>query len=159
MLEIERKFLVKNDDFKKEDYRVKTISQGYLCKDPDRTIRIRIKDDEGFVTIKGKTSETGMSRFEWEKKIDLEEAKILLSMCHFGIIEKHRFEIKKGKHVYEVDEFFGANNGLIVAEIELLSEEESFEKPDWLGQEVTLDHRYANSSLSNIPYSEWEIKD
>lgn len=156
MLEIERKFLVKNSDFKNEVFSVKRISQGYLSKDPDRTIRIRIKNDQGFITIKGKTSETGMSRFEWEKSIDLAEAKILLSMCHFGIIEKNRYEIKIGNHLYEVDEFFGANEGLIVAEIELTSEEETFEKPDWLGQEVTLDHRYANSSLSNEPFSQWK---
>ncbi|HEY4619189.1 MAG TPA: CYTH domain-containing protein [Flavobacterium sp.] len=156
MVEIERKFLVKNDSFKAAAFAKNRIAQGYLNSNPERTVRVRIKADKGYLTIKGKSNETGMSRFEWEKEIPVGEAKSLLQLCEKGAIDKTRYEVKVGKHVYEVDEFYGENEGLIVAEIELQSETENFEKPDWLGQEVTNDKRYYNSNLSLNPYTNWQ---
>ncbi|MCL9769348.1 CYTH domain-containing protein [Flavobacterium sp. HXWNR69] len=152
MTEIERKFLVTSTDFIKESTRHFRIVQGYLNSNPDRTVRIRIKGDKGFLTIKGKGNESGISRFEWEKEISLSEAEALLPLCEKGAIDKIRYEIPVGKHIYEVDVFLGENEGLIVAEIELQSENESFEKPYWLGKEVTSDERYYNSYLSNNPF-------
>lgn len=156
MIEIERKFLVRSDAFKKDSISRENISQGFLNTDPERTVRIRIDGEWGFLTIKGKSNKTGTSRFEWEKEISLAEAQDLLNLCEPGIIEKTRYKIHKGDHFYEVDEFLGENEGLIVAEIELQDENESFEKPDWLGQEVTGDIRYYNSQLSKNPYSQWK---
>lgn len=156
MLEIERKFLVTSDAFKKEAISQKRITQGYLSAVPERTVRIRTKGDQAFLTIKGASNETGMSRFEWEKEIPVEDAKKLLLLCEKGVIDKTRFEIKVGKHLYEVDEFYGDNQGLIMAEIELQSETESFEKPNWLGKEVTNDSRYYNAYLSKNPYTDWK---
>jgi adenylate cyclase len=155
MIEIERKFLVKNDSFKAEAFTHNRIAQGYLSSVPERTVRVRIKAAKGYLTIKGLTNETGMSRFEWEKEIPIDEAKSLLLLCEKGTIDKTRYEVQVGKHIYEVDEFYGDNKGLIIAEIELQSEEEAFEKPDWLGQEVTSDKRYYNSYLSINPYTNW----
>jgi adenylate cyclase len=155
MLEIERKFLVTSTSFKEEAFTQNKIKQGYLSSDPERTVRVRIKGDNGFLTIKGITNDTGLSRFEWEKEIPIEEAEALLLLCESGVIDKTRFEIKKGKHIFEVDEFYGENEGLVMAEIELASENESFEKPIWLGQEVTNDKRYYNSYLSNNPFKKW----
>jgi adenylate cyclase len=155
MIEIERKFLVKNDSFKAEAFTQNRIAQGYLSSVPERTVRVRIKAAKGYLTIKGLTNETGMSRFEWEKEIPIDEAKSLLLLCEKGTIDKTRYEVQVGKHIYEVDEFYGDNKGLIIAEIELQSEEEAFEKPDWLGQEVTSDKRYYNSYLSINPYTNW----
>lgn len=155
MIEIERKYLVLSEDFKKEAFSKKRIKQGYLSSIPERTVRIRIKEDKAFLTIKGASNETGMSRFEWEKEIPVDEAEKLLLLCEKGIIDKTRFEIKKGLHVYEVDEFYGENEGLIMAEIELKSEHDSFEKPTWLGDEVTNDKRFYNSYLSKNPFSKW----
>lgn len=156
MLEIERKFLVTSDAFKSEALHKNHIAQGYLNSNPERTVRVRVKGEIGFVTIKGKGNETGMSRFEWETEIALVDAKNLLKLCESGVIDKIRYEVEVGNHTYEVDEFFGDNEGLIVAEIELKSEEESFEKPAWLGQEVTNDERYYNAYLSNNPYKNWK---
>lgn len=156
MLEIERKFLVTSDAFKKEAISQKRITQGYLSAVPERTVRVRTKGDQAFLTIKGASNETGMSRFEWEKEIPVEDAKKLLLLCEKGVIDKTRFEIKVGKHLYEVDEFYGDNQGLIMAEIELQSETESFEKPNWLGKEVTNDSRYYNAYLSKNPYTGWK---
>jgi adenylate cyclase len=156
MLEIERKFLVTSDAFKKEAFSQKRITQGYLSTVPERTVRVRTKGDQAFLTIKGASNETGMSRFEWEKEIPVEDAKKLLLLCEKGVIDKTRFEIKVGKHLYEVDEFYGDNQGLIMAEIELQSETESFEKPNWLGKEVTNDSRYYNAYLSKNPYTDWK---
>ncbi len=156
MLEIERKFLVTSDAFKKEAISQKRITQGYLSAVPERTVRVRTKGDQAFLTIKGASNETGMSRFEWEKEIPVEDAKKLLLLCEKGVIDKTRFEIKAGKHLYEVDEFYGDNQGLIMAEIELQSETESFEKPNWLGKEVTNDSRYYNAYLSKNPYTDWK---
>ena len=155
MIEIERKFLVTSDTFKAEAYAQNRIKQGYLSSVPERTVRVRIKGSKGFLTIKGISSQSGLSRFEWEKEIPVDEATALLKLCEKGVIDKTRFEVKKGNHVFEIDEFYGENEGLIMAEIELQSETESFEKPSWLGEEVTNDPRYYNSYLSNNPYKNW----
>uniref|UniRef100_UPI00404A5278 CYTH domain-containing protein n=1 Tax=Flavobacterium sp. TaxID=239 RepID=UPI00404A5278 len=155
MIEIERKFLVLNHDFKQEAISKSRIAQGYISTNPERTVRIRIKGDNGYLTIKGISSDSGMSRFEWEKTIELEEAQNLLMLCEPGRIDKHRYEVKVGNHLYEVDVFMGENEGLIVAEIELSSETETFEKPDWLGAEVTNDERFYNAYLSKKPFKSW----
>lgn len=155
MIEIERKFLVLSDAFKSICINKNNIAQGYLNSDPDRTVRIRIKNDQGFITIKGKGNESGMSRLEWEKEIDVEEAKVLLSLCEKGVIEKTRYDVPFGNHIFEVDVFEGENKGLIMAEIELNSETELFSTPDWLGNEVTNDNRYYNSYLSRTPFASW----
>ncbi|WP_281297942.1 CYTH domain-containing protein [Flavobacterium limnophilum] len=155
MLEIERKFLVTSEDFKKEAFAQNRIAQGYLSAVPERTVRVRLKGDKGFLTIKGATNESGLSRFEWEKEIPVDEAAALLKLCEKGVIDKTRFEVKMGNHIIEIDEFYGENQGLVMAEIELGSETETFEKPNWLGQEVTNDHRYYNSYLSKNPYKNW----
>lgn len=146
--EIERKFLVLNTNFKKESYKKIKIIQGFLNTHKKRTVRIRITNEQAFLTIKGKSNKSGTTRFEWEKEIDLQEAKNLISLCEKGIIKKTRYLIKSGKHIFEVDEFFGNHKGLIIAEIELTSEEEKFKKPLWLGKEVTGDKQYYNSVLS-----------
>ena len=155
MIEIERKFLVRSDAFKKEAFAQNRIAQGYLSSVPERTVRVRIKGDKGFLTIKGASNETGLSRFEWEKEIPVDEATALLKLCEKGIIDKTRFEVKIGNHIFEVDEFYGENEGLIIAEVELKSETETFEKPVWLGKEVTNDIRYYNSYLSKNPFTNW----
>lgn len=155
MIEIERKFLTKGD-FKQYAHKHERISQGYIVTNSNgRSVRIRIKGDKGYITIKGAGSETGMSRFEWEKEIPLSEAEQLMQICDRGVIDKVRYYIKAGNHLYEVDEFHGENEGLTMAEIELQSEDEAFEKPLWLGQEVTGDERYYNAYLSKHPYSTW----
>lgn len=156
MIEIERKFLV-NGDFKPFAYKYERICQGYIVTNSEgRSVRIRIRGDRGYITIKGAGNETGMSRFEWEKEISILEAEKLLQLCDPGIIDKTRYLIKVDYNlVFEVDEFAGDNKGLIVAEIELESEDQLFEKPLWLGQEVTGDNRYYNASLSQKPYTEW----
>jgi adenylate cyclase len=152
MIEIERKFLVLNDAFIDLAVTKNRIVQGYLNSIPERTVRIRIKGEKGFLTIKGKGNDSGTTRLEWEREIPLAEAEQLLTLCEKGIIDKTRYEIPSGKHTYEVDVFTGENAGLIVAEIELTSENEPFEKPSWLGQEVTGDEKYYNAYLSNHPY-------
>ena len=155
MIEIERKFLVTSDAFKKEAFAQNRIAQGYLSSVPERTVRVRIKGDKGFLTIKGASNESRLSRFEWEKEIPIEEATALLKLCEKGIIDKTRFEVKIGNHIFEVDEFYGENEGLIIAEVELKSETETFEKPIWLGKEVTNDIRYYNSYLNKNPFTNW----
>ena len=155
MIEIERKFLVNSDAFKTDSFSQNRIKQGYLSSVPERTVRVRIKGDRGYITVKGSSNQTGLSRFEWEKEIPIEDAETLLLLCEKGIIDKTRFEVKVGKHTFEVDEFYGNNEGLTVAEIELESESETFTKPNWLGIEVTNDNRYYNSSLSNNPFENW----
>jgi len=155
MIEIERKFLVVSDAFKLAATSKHIIAQGYLNSHPERTVRIRIKGESGFLTIKGKGNETGTTRFEWETEISLSEAKPLLSLCEKGIIQKTRYEVNIGKHTYEVDVFSGENEGLVIAEIELSDENETFKKPDWLGLEVTNDKRYYNAYLSQNPYKSW----
>ncbi len=158
MIEIERKFLVLSNAFQKEAMGKNRIVQGYLSSDPERTVRIRIKGNKGYLTVKGKGNSSGMSRLEWEKEIETSEVEMLLPLCEQSIIEKVRYDIKVGKHLFEVDVFFGENEGLIIAEIELNSETEAFEKPSWLGAEVTQDERYYNAYLSNNPYKNWMEK-
>ena len=155
MIEIERKFLVKSTAFIAEAITKNHITQGYISSNPERTVRIRSKGDKGFITIKGKSNATGMSRFEWEKQITLAEATSLLQLCEKGVIEKTRYEVIYNMHTFEIDVFEGDNKGLIIAEIELQSETETFEKPDWLGQEVTNDARYYNAYLSSNPFIKW----
>lgn len=146
--EIERKFLVKGE-YKQYASSSTRITQAYLCTDPERTIRVRIYGDKGFLTIKGLSSTDGLSRFEWEKEISLSEAENLLKICKPGTIDKTRYLVPVGKHTFEVDEFYGDNEGLTIAELELQSEDEEFARPSWLGDEVTGDSRYYNSSLIN----------
>jgi adenylate cyclase len=155
MIEIERKFLVRSTLFKKQAFSQNRIKQGYLSSVPERTVRIRLQGDHAYITIKGASNKGGVSRFEWEKEISVDEAETLLLLCEPGVINKTRFEVKVGHHIYEVDEFYGGNSGLLLAEIELQSEGEAFEKPNWLGQEVTHDSRYYNSNLSNNPFESW----
>jgi adenylate cyclase len=152
--EIERKFLVKGD-FKPFVSKETRIVQGYLSSVPERTVRVRIKGDKGFLTVKGIGNDSGASRYEWEKEIPLGETEELLKLCEPGVIDKVRFLVKAGVHTYEVDQFHGENEGLTVAEIELSSETESFEKPSWLGEEVTGDKKYYNSMLMKHPFTRW----
>ncbi len=156
MIEIERKFLVKSQAFKDEAFNKTHIKQGFLSTDKERTVRVRLKGENGFLTIKGASSNDGLSRFEWEKEISKEDAEQLFKLCKQGIIDKIRYEVKSGNHIFEIDEFFGDNEGLVLAEIELNTEDEAFEKPNWLGNEVTGDIRYYNSQLSTQPFKTWK---
>ncbi len=155
MIEIERKFLVLSNDFMAESLSKKRIVQAYLNSNPERAVRIRIKEDKAYLTIKGKGNSSGTTRLEWETEIPVEDAERLLPICEEGIIEKNRYEIKIGRHVFEVDVFLGENAGLIMAEIELQSESDFFEKPIWLGHEVTNDERFYNAYLSKRPFKSW----
>lgn len=156
MLEIERKFLVNSLDFVKDARISMRIVQGFLNTHPERTVRVRIKKNKGFITVKGLSNTSGTSRIEWERDIPLDEAEMLLKLCEPGIIDKTRYEVSIGNHIYEIDIFEGDNKGLVIAEIELSSEDEYFEKPSWLGQEVTGEIKYYNSQLSKHPYNLWE---
>jgi adenylate cyclase len=153
--EIERKFLVRSDAYKNLASKHTRITQGYLSSVPERTVRIRIRDNTGYITIKGLGNDSGASRYEWEKEIPLTEARALLRLCEPGVIDKTRYEIQSGLHTFEVDEFYGDNLGLVVAEVELSSEAESFEKPEWMGHEVTGDVKYYNAMLMKNPYRQW----
>ena len=155
--EIERKFLVCGD-FKAEAYLSTRIIQGYLSSVPGRIVRVRVKGDKGYITVKGQANATGVSRFEWEKEIPVDEALALLELAEPGCIDKTRDLVKNtdGRHVWEVDEFHGDNEGLVMAEIELAAEGEPFDKPDWLGKEVTGDPRYYNSMLKTHPFKSWK---
>jgi len=155
MIEIERKFLVVSDAFKREAKKSARIVQGFLNTHKERTVRVRISGEQAFLTVKGQSSDDGLSRFEWEKEIDVVEAEKLLKLCEKGIIDKIRYEIEAGNHIFEVDVFFGDNEGLIIAEIELENENDAFEKPKWLGKEVTGDIRYYNAQLIKEPYKNW----
>jgi len=152
--EIERKFLVRGE-FRHLATRQTRIVQGYLSSVPERTVRVRIKGEKGFITIKGIGSASGASRFEWEKEVPVEEVRELLAICEPGVIDKTRFLIPAGPFTFEVDEFYGDNEGLVLAEIELPTEDEEFEHPEWLGEEVTGDARYYNSMLMKNPYTRW----
>lgn len=152
--EIERKFLVRGE-FKSLAYASERIVQGYLSSVPERTVRVRIKGEKGFLTIKGIADEEGVSRYEWEKEIPANEAQVLMQLCEPGVIDKVRYLVKCRTHVFEVDEFRGENAGLILAEVELQAAAEDFERPEWLGEEVTGDKRYYNSMLSKCPYTQW----
>ena len=156
IVEIERKFLVKNDSFKNETRNKIRITQKYLSSIPERSIRIRIKGNESYITIKGMGSDSGIARFEWEKEISVTDANDLFTLCEPGVIDKTRYFVKKDLHVFEIDEFYGENEGLIIAEIELTSEEESFIRPDWLGDEVTGNVKYYNSMLIKNPFTNWK---
>lgn len=153
--EIERKFLV-TGEYKSQAYAQTRIVQGYISSARGRTVRVRIRDDKGYLTIKGASNASGTSRYEWEKEISLEEARELMQLCEPGIIDKTRYLVQSGIHTFEVDEFYGENDGLVVAEVELASEDESFEKPVFIGQEVTGDIRYYNSQLMKHPFKTWE---
>lgn len=156
MIEIERKFLVTSDAFKTEADKKTRIIQGFLNTDKDRTVRIRLKGEQGFITVKGKSTDDGLSRFEWEKEISKDDAESLLKLCEKGAIDKIRYEVNVRNHVFEIDEFFGANEGLVIAEIELNHVSEVFERPNWLGKEVTGNSKYYNSQLSKTPFKSWE---
>ena len=152
--EIERKFLVKGD-FKSQATKSTRITQGYLSSIPERTVRGRMKVDKGYITIKGIGDASGASRYEWEKEISLQEAEELMKLCEPGVIDKTRYLVKSGKHTFEIDEFYGDNEGLTVAEVELASTDEAFDKPSWLGEEVTGDSRFYNSMLMKNPFRKW----
>lgn len=155
--EIERKYLI-TGEFKSKAIKSLQIKQGYLSSIPERTVRVRIQDNQGFLTIKGSNKKNSISRFEWEKEITKEEANELIQLCEVGIIDKIRYIVPFGDKIIEVDEFYGENEGLILAEIELDDENETIEKPDWLGKEVTDDPRYYNSMLMKNPYKNWDNK-
>jgi len=153
--EIERKFLFKVGNDIPEGDAVRIV-QGYLSSVPERTVRVRIKGESGYLTIKGIGNETGASRFEWEQKIPVSEAKDLLRICEPGVIDKIRHRVNVGQHLFEIDQFFGDNEGLVLVEVELAHEGETFDRPEWLGEEVTGDVRYYNSMLMKEPYSTWK---
>ncbi len=153
--EIEKKFLV-DGDFKSAAFKATRITQGYLSSVPERTVRVRVKGDKGFITVKGIGNESGASRFEWEKEIPVDDVKALLQICEPGVIDKTRYLVKAGEHTFEVDEFYGDNEGLTVAEVELSDENEAFDRPSWLGKEVTGDAKYYNSMLMKNPYKNWK---
>lgn len=155
MIEIERKFLIKSDAYKDEAVSKERIIQGFLNTHEERTVRVRITGDFGYLTIKGKSNDTGTSRFEWERELPVDEARALISLCEPGIIDKTRYIVPKGAHFFEIDEFHGANEGLVLGEIELGKEHETYERPDWLGTEVTGDIKYYNSKLSKNPFNTW----
>ena len=153
--EIERKFLIDHHKLQLDSCQdVFSIQQGYLSQDPNRTVRVRTKGDTAFLTIKGKN--VGYKRLEMEYEIPVKDATQLFEICCPHLIEKKRYLLKIGQHTWEIDCFSGANQGLWLAEIELSSEEEEFEKPIWITEEVTLDHRYSNSYLSQNPYTKWK---
>lgn len=153
-MEIERKFLV-DGDFKSMSSSSSHIVQGYISSHPGRTVRVRLRDGKGYLTIKGPSRDGGLSRYEFEKEISADDAQALLELCEPGIIDKVRWLVPCGAHIFEVDEFFGDNAGLVVAEVELAREDEPFERPPFLAAEVTGDRRYYNSSLRNNPYKNW----
>ena len=154
--EIERKFLVKDGRYKELAFASSRIRQGYICSGHGRTVRVRIRDTHGYLTIKGPSTNGGLSRYEFEREITLDEAEHLMALCEPGLIDKTRYLVKSGAHTFEVDEFYGENEGLVIAEVELGSEEEPYEKADFIGEEVTGDKRYYNSHLRVNPYSLWK---
>ena len=153
--EIERKFLVKDDSYKALAYHSSRIAQGYICSMRGRTVRVRIRDDKGYLTIKGPSDASGLGRYEWEKEIPLHEAQELMKLCEPGMIDKTRYLVRSGNHIFEVDEFYGENEGLTLAEVELSSADEVYEKPDFIDKEVTGDVKYYNSFLMKHPFSKW----
>lgn len=154
--EIERKFLVLDDSFKHEAFSKSHIQQGYICSERGRTVRVRIRDERAYLTIKGPSENGGLSRYEFEREIPLEDGKQMMQFCEPGIIDKTRWLVKSGKHTFEVDEFFGDNEGLVVAEVELSYEDEPYKKPHFIGKEVTGDRRYYNSQLRLCPFNKWK---
>ena len=156
VLEIERKFLVLDDSYKHEAFDSSHIQQGYICSERGRTVRIRIRNERAYITIKGPSPNGGLSRYEFEQEIPLADAEQLMRLCEPGIIDKTRWLVKSGEHTFEVDEFHGDNDGLVMAEVELSAEDEAFVKPPFIGQEVTGDRRYYNSQLRRNPYRNWQ---
>lgn len=154
-LEIERKFLVLDDSYKRESFSHSHIQQGYICSERGRTVRIRIRDKRAYITIKGPSDEKGLARYEFEQEIPFEDGQKLMELCEPGIIDKVRWLVKSGQHTFEVDEFFGENKGLVMAEVELSSVDENVRIPDFIGKEVTGDRRYYNSQLRMNPYQLW----
>lgn len=154
--EIERKFLVTDTSYRELATSSSHIVQGYICSDKGRTVRIRIRNDKGYLTIKGGSNAAGLSRYEWEQEIDVADAHDLLKLCEPGVIDKVRYLVPSGNHVFEVDEFAGENQGLVIAEVELAAENEPYTKPAFIGQEVTGNRRYYNSHLRVYPYSIWK---
>ena len=155
-VEIERKFLVADESYKAMAFHSDRIAQGYLCREGGNSARVRVRGDKGYITIKGPSLDGGLSRFEWEKEIPVSDALELMKLCEPGVIDKTRYLVDVGGHTYEVDEFYGDNDGLVVAEIELSSEDEDFIRPEWLGEEVTGDVKYYNSMLMKHPYKNWQ---
>lgn len=151
--EIERKFLVVGD-YKHLAHTSTLLVQGYIASGR-RTVRVRMSDERAWLTIKGPSQDGGLSRFEWEKEIEGAEARELLALAEGALIEKRRYLVEYEGHTFEVDEFYGRNEGLTIAEVELSSADEAFERPEWLGREVTGQKRYYNSHLRSHPYSEW----
>lgn len=154
-MEIERKFIVNDDSYKQLAYSHSHIKQGYICSGHGRTVRVRLRDDKAYLTIKGPSTNGGMSRYEFEKEITPDEGRHLFELCEPGAIDKVRWLVKSGAHTFEVDEFFGDNEGLVMAEIELKEEGETFIKPDFIGAEVTGDRRFYNSFLTKLPFKAW----
>lgn len=152
--EIERKFLVQGD-FAPHVTTSYRIEQGYIAATADLTVRVRIRDEEAFLTIKGRSDKAGLERDEWEWPIGVEEARSLLRFSA-GAIEKTRYIVPFEGHTFEVDRFYGANEGLVMAEVELSSRDEEFSRPEWLGEEVTGDVRYYNSQLLKKPFTKWQ---
>ena len=155
-VEIERKFLVIDDSYKQQAFCCDRIAQGYICRQGGNSTRVRVRGDRGVLTIKGPSLDGGLSRYEWEREIPVAEAWELMKLCKGGIIDKSRYLVKCGCHTFEVDEFYGDNEGLVVAEVELGGLNEDFERPSFLGAEVTGDAKYYNGHLSRFPYKEWE---
>ncbi|MDR1676708.1 MAG: CYTH domain-containing protein [Tannerella sp.] len=154
-METERKFLVRDDSFIDKAFKKKHIRQGFLCADRERTVRIRITDSESFLTVKSASNERGWSRYEFETPVSSEDAEELMKLCLPGIIDKVRHYVEYKGYIWEIDIFHGENEGLTVAEIELESEEDTFELPAWIEREVSSDARYCNAVLSKHPYSKW----
>jgi CYTH domain-containing protein len=153
--EIERKFLVHKDkDYKSRAYAYSYIKQGYIAA-KRATVRVRVRDDRAYLTIKGPSTDGGLKRYEFEKEISLDEARHLFELCEPGVVEKTRYLVRSGDHIVEVDEFAGDNEGLVLAEIELGAEDEAFELPDFIGMEVTGDVRFYNKQLRRFPYVIW----
>ena len=155
--ETERKFLVVGE-YKSQAYNATRIQQGYIASGNGRTVRVRIRGDKGYLTIKGPSGLAGLTRYEFDTEIPLDDARDLMQICEPGIIDKTRFLVKSpdGSHVWEIDEFYGDNEGLVLAEVELSSEDEHFLKPDFVGREVTGDRRFYNSHMRNYPYKLWK---
>ena len=155
--EIERKFLVCGE-FKSLAYQCSRIRQGYISSGNGRTVRVRIRDDKGFLTIKGPSGKAGLSRYEFETEISLADAQDLMLICEPGVIDKHRYLVKSpdGRHVFEVDEFHGDNDGLVMAEVELAGEDDPFTPLPFIGMEVTGDRRFYNSHMRKNPFLLWK---
>ena len=154
-MEIERKFMVRGNSYRQLAYASDRIKQGYICSGHGRTVRVRLRGGRGYLTIKGPSLDGGLSRYEFEKEITPDEAEQLFRLCEPGIIDKTRYLVKSGQHTFEVDEFYGENEGLVMAEVELSAPDEPYEKPVFIGKEVTGNRRFYNSHLRVNPFSAW----